>query len=197
MRNVFRNLENDVVKLVKINGDVIDDIPAHVQPKMIFISDANLPIEEGDKLVRVLPNGLIESYEVLDRGYHGAIRGIAAHYQVKVRKETSIESKKTESIINIYNMGDNSRINNSSEDNSTNIVINTDNKIFGQIRDAFDKLDDDEEKEKMKKLVDEIHNEYANKSPTRGEKYKEFIALTAAHIGIIAPFIPELTKLFL
>jgi hypothetical protein len=58
---------------------------------MIFIADETLLIEEGDRITRQLPNGLIESYLVLDRGYISPIQGIDAHYQVKVRKETTME----------------------------------------------------------------------------------------------------------
>jgi hypothetical protein len=80
----------DTVNLVKPNGDRIEDIAANVQPSMIFIWDGSLPIEEGDKITRVLPNGLPESYLVLDRGFYAKRGSFPDHYQIKVRKESSI-----------------------------------------------------------------------------------------------------------
>ena len=81
--------EHDTVSLVKRNGKRTDDIPANVQPNVIFISNGDLPIEEGDFLERQLPNGLWERYVVVDRGYYST--GILGpHYQCKVRKQFSM-----------------------------------------------------------------------------------------------------------
>ena len=79
----------DKVSLIKQDGSEYLDISALVEPKMIFINDGNLPIEEGDKLIRRLSNGLIESYLVLDRGFFEKQMGFPAHYQVKVQKESA------------------------------------------------------------------------------------------------------------
>lgn len=83
----------DKVSLVKQDGAQFDNIQASVQPGKIFIDDASLPIEEGDRIKRKLPSGLTESYLVLDRGYYEGIGGIPAHYQIKVRKETAIRNE--------------------------------------------------------------------------------------------------------
>jgi hypothetical protein len=80
----------DTVSLIKKDGRRFDNILADVQPKTIFIDDASLPIEEGDRITRKLPNNLTESYLVLDRGYYASSGSIQAHYQVKVRKETTV-----------------------------------------------------------------------------------------------------------
>lgn len=196
-RNGFSRLSNDVVKLVKTNGEVYEEISANVQPGIIFIDDSELPIEERDKLVRVLPNKLIESYLVLDRGYYAGVGGISPHYQVKVKKESNIESKKTEALIQVFHMGDNSRVNNNSTDNSTNTVFNSTNTIFDEIKNALNEVSDAEEREMLKTLIDDLKSNNNKKEKNCQDKYKEFISLASAHIGIIAPFIPELTKQFL
>ena len=77
---MFNRMLTDVVSLVKVNGQRYDNIKALVQYKLVFIVDASLPIEEGDRITRELPNGLVESYLVLDRGFYSAIQGMDAHY---------------------------------------------------------------------------------------------------------------------
>ena len=69
-----------IVALVKQDRRRFEQIPADVQSKTIFIDDASLPIEEGDIIERQLPNGLLERYEVADRGFWDD------HYQVKVKR---------------------------------------------------------------------------------------------------------------
>ena len=86
---MLRGMMNDRVRLVKADGKEFGEVPANVQRNMIFIDDANLPIEEGDRLIRCLPNGLDECYLVLDRGLYSAVEGMQAHYQVQVRKATA------------------------------------------------------------------------------------------------------------
>ena len=87
----MRNLMRDKVSLIKDDGSRFDNIKANVQPDKILINDVSLPIEEGDKLIRTLPNNLVERYIVLDRCYYAGIGGIPPHYQVKVRKESAKE----------------------------------------------------------------------------------------------------------
>lgn len=93
----------DKVTLLKKNGSQITDVKAIVQSNEIFIDDGNLPIEEGDKFIRILPNGLSESYLVLDRGFYDAWEGIDAHYQVKVIKEMTREL--TQASTTSFNIG--------------------------------------------------------------------------------------------
>lgn len=90
MPGIFDRMLNDVVRLVKANGHSYENIKARVESKMIFISESTLPIEEGDKIFRELPNGLTETYIVLDRGYYPKFHTMEAHYQVRVQKETAI-----------------------------------------------------------------------------------------------------------
>ena len=71
--SIFSEFFNAKVTLKKQNGEEYTDIPASVQSKKIFIDDVSIPIEEGDHLVRKLPNGLEEYYLVLDRGYFDQI----------------------------------------------------------------------------------------------------------------------------
>lgn len=83
----FQRMLNDTISLVKADGQRIDGINALVQSGSIFIGDALLPAEDGDRIVRTLPNGLIEEYVILDTGYKSGMGGIQPHFQMKVQKQ--------------------------------------------------------------------------------------------------------------
>ena len=82
----FSQMMNDRVALAKKNGERHEDIPALVDSKMIFLEDVTLPIEEGDRFERKLPNGIVESYLVLDPGFKKGVGGMPSHYQTQVRR---------------------------------------------------------------------------------------------------------------
>ena len=67
-------------------------IKANVQPTQITTDQAKLPVEEGDFIERALPNGNLETYLVMDRGFYSRFGGVPDHYQMKVRKESAIDS---------------------------------------------------------------------------------------------------------
>lgn len=183
---------SDRVTLVKKDGQRIEDIPANVQTKKIFIDDASIPIEEEDKIVRTLPNGLVESYVVLDRGYYGAFGGLKAHYQVEVRKETrpQTESGKT----TIYNLhGANSRVNIGSHDASTNIVNVTEQTLFAEMQRVAAEIADPDQRNVITEAVKEL--EAARGTPQFVARYQSFIAAAANHMTLFTPFLPALTNL--
>ncbi len=189
----FSSMCNDIVTLVKSNGNVIEKIKANVQPNMIFIYDEKLPLEENDKLYRQLPNGLVETYLVIDRGYFSAFQGIQGHYQAKVKKEVNINKEKLQSIINIYNAtGPNSRINISSVDQSQNIYKDSE-ELFNRIKDTIKTITDEKVKKESLSLLNELKNSQG--SPNFLMYYQNFISTIADYMSIMGPFIPALTKL--
>jgi hypothetical protein len=187
------SLYRDVITILKPSGEVLDGIKANVQPTIIFIHDEKLPLEENDKIFRKLPSGLVETYIVIDRGYHCGIGGINGHYQAKVRKEGSINEEKYKSIINIYQAsGPNSRINISSTDNSQNYYRDPD-LMFNELKLVLDGIIEGEIKEKSLQLLEELNK--SKRTPSYLQNYQDFIALMANHMTVIAPFIPALTQL--
>ena len=84
---MLEKLLKDKVILKKDNGQTVEDIKARVLSNNIFIADTSLPIEKGDRLIRNLPNGLVETYIIENLGYCKGALSITAHYQVAVRKE--------------------------------------------------------------------------------------------------------------
>jgi hypothetical protein len=122
--NMFRELINEKVTLVKADGTIVrEDIPAHVQPKLIFIDDITVPLEVGDHLLRKLSNGNVEDFIVDAPEFYAKIRNVPAHFQVKVRRSGGASPEHTviHSITNNFE-GANSRVNINSTDNSTNVV---------------------------------------------------------------------------
>jgi len=81
----------DKVTLIKKGKVIEENIPADVQPNMIFIDNHKLPLEEGDILQRILPNGLEENYKILDRGFFSNSTG--GEYQAKVKKVTALSNQ--------------------------------------------------------------------------------------------------------
>ena len=149
----FSTMANDTISLVKPDGTVIENIKASVQPQIIFIFDDTLPIEENDKIYRKLPNSLVETYLVLDRGFHSKFHGIPGHYQIKVRKEGSIKEEKYSSMINIYNAnGLNSRININSTDNSITYINDTE-LLFNELKKNLENITENEIKQKALQIL--------------------------------------------
>jgi len=186
-------LSKDIITIVKPSGEVFDDIRANVQPRVIFIHDEKLPLEENDKIYRKLPSGLVETYIVIDRGYYSGIGGIRGHYQAKVRKEGSINEEKYNSIINVYNAsGPNSRININSTDNSKNYSNDTD-LLFEDLKLALAGIVEEEIKEKSFQILEKLNS--SKRTSSYLTNYQDFISILANHMTVIAPFIPALTQL--
>lgn len=84
---MLNNLRH-IVTLKKQNGEIYENIKAEVQPKLIFIKDSSIPIEENDIIEFIPSNNLKESYIVLDRGFYEARGSFPAHYQVNYHRQS-------------------------------------------------------------------------------------------------------------
>lgn len=87
--DMFNQFMTDTLTMYKPDGQVFENIRACVTGNGILIEDVRLPIEAGDKLTRSLPSGLTEEFIVDDPGFHERFSGIAAHFQVRVRRANS------------------------------------------------------------------------------------------------------------
>jgi len=125
---IFDGFPNETVTLHKKTGESFD-FTAVVQPGLIATDSAGLPVEEGDHIERKVGSGMLEQYEVLDRGFYKGVQHIPDHYQMKVRKlgtaagaAAGTKSQNPESTTHIYNFtGPNARINIQSADSSINV----------------------------------------------------------------------------
>lgn len=197
---MFDKFLNDIVTIVKANGERYENIKAQVGSNEIFIHDINLPIEEGDLVLRELPNKTIEKFKILEIVFNGEYQSIPANFELKVKKESSLlKDPAPQNITNItYNMhGKYSKINIGSEDNS--IIISNQNApiIITELKKTIkSKIQPETEREKLLAKLDEIELTLRSNDKNKYlEKYKEFIALAANHITVIAPFLPALAEL--
>jgi len=189
----FDSLMRDKVTLIKNkDGNRFENIPASVQRDKIFTNDPTIQIEDGDVFERKLPNDTVEHYDILDAGFMQGTEGIPPHYQSVVRKQTKIDPLAQPSqIINLT--GPNARVNIQSIDSSTN-VVEVEPALFVRIRAAIDQgVQDGELLNKLQEKVTEL--ERTQGTPSFAARYKEFIALAANHMTLLAPFIPALLRM--
>ena len=91
----IRSFPTEKVSLHKLNGQVVNDIKALVDENEIHIDDTSVVIEDGDYIVRALPNGSSDYYQVTDRGFFkGDNMAFPDHYQSKVAKVGQSEMEK-------------------------------------------------------------------------------------------------------
>lgn len=186
---MLKGFPTDKVKLIKSSGEEIFNIDALVDKDKIFIDDGKLLIEEGDIIQRKLPNGLVEDFEVLNRGFYKGMGSIPDHYQTEVRKKFKNISK--ESINITYNINNESgKVNIRAVDNSINIQLSKDEEsLFDTLEQIALNIENNEN------IKANIYNMKINLGkPVFVAKYNEFIQSVANHMTIFAPCIPALTK---
>lgn len=129
----FDSLLNDNVVLLKKNGESHEAIKASVQKNKIFIEGSDQLIESGDLIKHRMSNGAVETYKVIDPGFHEEFHGIPAGYQMDVQKLGLPEAERAVQSITYNLSGPNVRINQNSVDNSVNIN-NTNQALVEQIQ---------------------------------------------------------------
>ncbi|WHY71256.1 hypothetical protein [Fictibacillus enclensis] len=192
---MIKSLMKDLIIVEKKNGTMYSDIRAGINLDYVLIADCSLPIEEGDRIIRVLPNGLEENYIVLDRGYTEKAFGTPAHYRVKVSRSSVLETKQWTVIHNHNHGGDFANFSINSTDNSTNtnVIIKNDLEVFDHLKQSIQSLVIEEaEKSRLLKETDELKNTVGTKNFK--SRYEKFISSAANHITVISPFLPILNK---
>lgn len=167
---MLREFNKDRIALVKSDGRVVrEDIPALVTGKTVFTSDQTLPLEVGDHLLRKLPNGLVEDYEVVDPKFYNV--GEDSHFQIDVRK-AGLPKQQATIIHGITNnfTGANSRVNINSVDKSTNISTSFSPEALldfvGQVRPLLSHLPEDSREVvdlQLTKIEEEVSKPSASK----------------------------------
>jgi hypothetical protein len=118
----FSELMNDNVELLKEDGTRIGGLKASVQRTKIYMDAGKQVVETGDLILRKMSNGVEETYRVIDPGFYEAFGGIPANYQMDVQKLGLPEAKSAVQSITYNITGHNTRINQNTTDNSTNVV---------------------------------------------------------------------------
>lgn len=169
---MLSDFDRDKVTLVKADGTVAkEEVPALVTGNTIFTADKTLPVEVGDYLLRNLPNGLVEKYEVTNPKYYDVGLGPDAHFQIEVTRTGSPQERTAvvHSIANHFS-GPNSRVNINSIDNSTNISADFSPKqlldFVEQVRPVLSQLPGDKKQIIEAQLVT-IEDEADKPNPTK------------------------------
>ena len=198
--SIFQPILNDRVTLVKKDGQRFENLTASVQAGLIFTDNPKIPIEDGDRFERQLPSGIVDVFTVLDSGFQQGLHVMPAHYQSKVLKNTaeSPPSPRPAAGPQVVNnlIGPNTRVNIQSSDSSTNVVSGESAVLFDNLREAIQKSSLDSTVERQ--LIQNVKAmQSAVGTKTFGERYKEFIAVAADHMTLVAPFLPALKQLLL
>lgn len=190
----------DRVVWVKKNGEKQDNILALIQKDTIFMDDLSLKIEEGDKIARVLPNGIEELYLIKYIDWVSGFGGID-HMEIDVEKEKAIRNIGA-THVEYHQHGNTEQVNiNSPEASLRKIdkieIIN--NNIFMQLKNAIEEnVAEEDAKSDLLQQVEVLEN--AQGQEVFSKHYHEFIASAANHATLftaIAPIIPKLYQKFL
>lgn len=167
----FSQIARDTIKVIKPNGQELSDLKASVQSKGIFLMRSDVLIEPNDLIQRIMSNGGVETFKVIDPGFHeGTGYGIPSHYQMKVQKLGLPEAEKAIHSITYNISGPNARVNNNSTDNSTNVLnINSDvAEHISMLRSEIEKLvTDNVLKNEALEIVNAIEGQFESPSPSK------------------------------
>ncbi len=189
MRDFLENFPTEEIEIFDEYGKYIANVKGFFGKEYLTITDVSIPIVEGQYIIRKLPNGVNEKYEIINSKYNKGNEDICDFYKLTLKKST-IKNKETKTIINnIYNC---EKVNVDSIDNSVNIKLNNSEElILNEIKKILDSIQ--ENNKEKKELFDEMCKNIGKK--TFLEKYQLFIASMADHITVLTPFIPFLTSL--
>lgn len=91
----------DEIYIISLSGERVGPVKASVQGNKVIINDEKLVVEEGGKILRVLPNGKAESHSILQVDFHKDPFGNLSHYDVRTRKDASLVPLSRSPTINI------------------------------------------------------------------------------------------------
>lgn len=165
----FDDFMTDNITVRKQSGDVLEGLKASVQRDKIFLERSDVLIEPRDLIERRMSNGAVETFEVIDPGFHEAFHGIDAHYQMSVRKLGLPEAKQSVERITYNITGHNARINNHSVDQSTNTLnIGTDlHEYIDGLRQVIQSLTNAQQKQNALEIVDAVEVQLASPKPSK------------------------------
>jgi len=165
------DLMTDTVKVLKQNGEVIEQVMASVQKNKIFIGRADILIESGDLIQQSMTNGAEETYKVIDPGFHEKFHSIPAGYQMDVKKLGLPEAKSAVQQITYIISGTNNRVNQNSVDNSTNNSVNFSSELSENILVLRNEIKNvglsKTEQMASNEIIDAIEAEVKNDKPSK------------------------------
>ena len=198
MLDHMRDLEfffPDQVQVQLADGSQHDGVRAQFTKKgTILLPVDKLPIREGDVVRRKLPNGITEEFEINHVDFQLAVHDFPPITTLTVRKRGSRLQRQQPREQTIYNLsGANPRVNVNSTDNSINVSAVDNSVVFRDLRNALGGIQDEDLREKLGVLVNRLEQSQGTASFTA--PYREFLAVAANCMTVIAPFLPALSQM--
>jgi hypothetical protein len=166
----FADMMNDTIDLLKSNGTKMTGLKASVQKSKVFMDSNGVLVEPQDLIIRRMSNGAEETYRVIDPGFYEDFHGIKAHYQMEVHKLGLPEAKSAVQSVTYNITGNNARVNQSSIDNSTN-VVQIDARATQYIEELRKEIEGSSlsalEKAEANEVIDEVDNAFSSGRPKR------------------------------
>lgn len=88
----LRNLQKDRVFIEKADGSRLGPFKTAVAEGTATIFDPKLDVNDGEFLIRPLPNGKEEKYLILSSEYSPGLHSIPPHFSLKLQKTTAIQT---------------------------------------------------------------------------------------------------------
>ena len=177
------------LKILSPEGKIRSIERGLVDSKQIIIENTQAVILVGDEIRRTLPNGMDETFEVLDPV---CFTGMLAHYEVKYKRKGTFPSG-TGGNFTFHVAGPNARVNFNSHDESRNIV--TGDNVFAELKQKIETdVSGVQERSRLLSLIEDMEKNASNQ-PAFAASYQRFISAAANHMTLIAPFLPAITNL--
>ena len=191
----FNKTLNETVAIIRESGDKHENVPALVTSKKIIISEVTISLSSGDRIVRSLPSGQVESLIVTNAHLTKGRGGIPDFYSIEyVREGTQQHSGQLPTLSVHVEDSPQARVNLYSADHSTNVMKTQPEEVFSEIRELLTKsVADSNEIDLLFERVEDMERNLGKDSFT--ESYKDFISAAAAHMTILAPVLPALATL--
>lgn len=93
MPNPFQGLLTDKVSILKADGTEIGPYECAITGSSCTIMDESLDVDEGDDVLRTLPNKKVETYKILNVEYTPKFHGIPSAYELTIEKSSSLLPK--------------------------------------------------------------------------------------------------------
>lgn len=98
----FNSFPTEAARVEKADGTIVGPYNAIFAGDTIMISDAEADIQEGDVVLRELPNGRDERSHIIEATFFRKMSTLPAHYQLKFRKGGTSEPKKPGNTFHIH-----------------------------------------------------------------------------------------------
>jgi hypothetical protein len=179
------------LRLETTAGELVVEFSGTVSTSVILVEDPSLPAEDGQVVVRALPNGKVHRLIIEDAKFFPGMTGMAAHFQLKYRKESAPHAA---SLAPTYNVsGPNARVNTHSHDASTSLHVSPETMFAEMIRDTREQIRDEAQVTRVLAAIDDLRQNSGK--PSYSEAYFRFMGIAADHLAVFQAYLPALAQL--